>query len=172
MKNIIRICVCLVTFFWLGSTVQADPTVVANWTFETSIPATAGPFAAETGTGSALGFHAGATTYSSPAGNGSTHSFSSTAWAVGDYYQFQTSTLGDPNVAISFDQTSSNTGPRDFILQYSTNGTSFTAFGAQYSVLANNAPNPVWNATTASPIYNFNFDLSSITAINNQPNVY
>ena len=62
-------------------------------------------------------------------------SFSSTAWSVGDYYQFQVSTLGDPNVALAWDQTSSTTGPRDFLLQYSTNGTTFTPFGSQYSVL-------------------------------------
>ena len=114
----------------------------------------------------------GTTVYSTPAGNGSAHSFSSTAWSVGDYYQFQVSTLGAPNVALNWDQTSSNTGPGNFILQYSTNGTTFTAFGSQYTVLANNTPNPLWSATTNHPEFNFTLDLSSITAINNQPNVY
>ena len=91
---------------------------------------------------------------------------------MGDYYQFQVSTLGAPNVALSWDQTSSNTGPRDFLLEYSTNGTSFSTFGSQFSVLANNTPNPTWNPTTNLPIFNFTIDLSSITAINNQPIVY
>ncbi len=46
---------------WAGQ-VQAD--MIADWTFETSQPATAGPFAPEIGLGSASGLHAGAATYS------------------------------------------------------------------------------------------------------------
>jgi autotransporter-associated beta strand protein len=172
MKNSNWVGLCAAQMLLWGSIALADPTVVADFTFETSMPATAGPFAAEIGNGSALGFHAGSTVYSTPAGNGSAHSFSSTAWAIGDYYQFQVSTVGAPNVALNWDQTSSNTGPRDFVLQYSTNGTTFSTFGSQYSVLANNAPNPLWSATINHPEFNFNLDLSSVTAINNQPNVY
>ncbi len=44
---------------------------IADWTFETSIPSTAGPYSPEVGAGSATGSHAAASTYSSPAGNGS-----------------------------------------------------------------------------------------------------
>ncbi len=149
------------------SAMSAQAVVIANWTFETSIPLTAGPFAPEVGAGSALGVHAGAATYSSPAGNGSSHSFSSNTWAIGDYYQFSVSTLGLSNISLTFDQTSSNTGPRDFGVFYSTNGVSFTQFGADYQVLPNAAPNPTWNATTSSPIYTFNYDLSSVTSLNN-----
>ena len=121
-----------------------------------------------------LGLHAGATVYSSPAGNSSAHSFSSTLWAVGDYYQFEVSTAGLANVKLSWDQTSSNTGPRDFVLQYSTNGTSFTTFGSQYSVLANGAPNTPWTSVpgTPNPAYTFTQDLSSLTALNNAATVY
>jgi hypothetical protein len=150
----------------------ARATTIADWTFETSQPATAGPFAPELGAGAATGSHAGAAVYSSPAGNGSSHSFSSNTWAKNDYYQFQVSTVGLSNIMFSWDQTSSNTGPRDFQLQYSTDGTSFTNSGSVYSVLANAAPNPPWNATTSSPIYSFTSDLSSISALNNQPAVY
>ena len=57
-------------------------------------------------------------------------------------------------------------------MQYSTDGTSFTTFGSTYEVLANAAPNAVWNATTFSNSYEFNVDLSSVTAINNAANVY
>src|SRR5690242_3123267 len=81
-----------------GSVVRAA--TIATWTFETTAPATAGPFAPEVGAGAATGFHAGATTYSSPAGNGSAKSFSSNTWAVGDYYQFQVSTLGQQDIAV------------------------------------------------------------------------
>src|SRR6266446_9928561 len=94
---------------FLGATsAQAQ---IAQWTFETSIPATAGPFAPEVGSGSASGLHAGAAVYSSPAGNGSAHSYSANTWAVGDYWQFQTSTLGFSGIALSWDQASSSTGP-------------------------------------------------------------
>src|SRR5262249_15573774 len=102
---------------------------IANWTFETSQPVTAGPVAPEAGVGSALGSHAGTSTYSSPAGNGSAHSFSSNVWAIGDYYQFQVSTVGQSQIGLVFDQTSSGTGPRDFKVAYSTNGTTFTDTG-------------------------------------------
>ena len=101
MQSIKWIGLCAAALLLQGTVALADPTVVADWTFETSMPATAGPFTAEIGAGSALGFHAGTTVYSTPAGNGSAHSFSSTAWSVGDYYQFQVSTVGNPNVALN-----------------------------------------------------------------------
>ncbi|HEY2154598.1 MAG TPA: hypothetical protein VGH33_03145, partial [Isosphaeraceae bacterium] len=63
----------------IASTARAD--VIADWTFETTLPTTAGPFAPEVGSGAASGQHASASTYSTPVGNGSAHSFSSTAWA-------------------------------------------------------------------------------------------
>jgi hypothetical protein len=146
--------------------------IIADWTFETSQPATAGPISPESGNGSATGSHVGATVYSSPAGNGSSHSYSSTLWAVGDYYQFQVNTLGEMDIQLSWDQASSNTGPGQFGLFYSTDGVNFTQFGADYTVLANAAPNPVWNAITPSPLYSYNVDLSSINALNNAATVY
>lgn len=145
---------------------------LAKWTFETSIPTTAGPLNPEIGAGSALGFHAGVATYSNPAGNGSAESFSANSWAVGDYFQFSLSTAGYAGIGLSFDQTSSNTGPRDYDLQYSTDGINFTAF-VSYQVLANGAsPNASWNGTTYQSAYTFNYDLSAITAIDNAANVY
>lgn len=147
---------------------QAD--TLAQWTFETSVPTTAGPLAPEVGSGAASGFHAGASTYSNPTGNGSVESFSSNNWLVGDYYQFSFSTLGFSGLTISFDQTSSGTGPRDFNLAYSTDGSSFTTFQA-YTVLANAAPNPTWSSATYNAIYTLNFDLSAIAALDNQASV-
>jgi hypothetical protein len=151
---------------------SASAGVIAQWTFETSAPTTAGPISPEVGSGAASGSHAGATVYSSPSGNGSTHSYSSSLWAIGDYYQFTTSTTGSSGIQIVFDQGSSNTGPRDFILDYSTDGTNFTQFGSQYSVVANAAPNPTWNPSTYNSIYNVSFDLSSVTALDNQAAIY
>jgi hypothetical protein len=146
--------------------------VLANWTFETSIPTTAGPHAAEVGTGNASGFHAsGAVVYSNPAGNGSVESFSANEWQVNDYWQFTTTTTGFQNITIQWDQTSSNTGPRDFQLAWSTDGTNFTNLGAQYQVLPNAAPNPVWNATTASPIYTFG-PVAAPAALDDQASIF
>lgn len=151
-------------------TVKAD--IIANWTFETSVPVTAGPYSPEIGSGSAAGSHAGAATYSTPAGNGSTHSFSVNTWAVGDYWEFDVSTINYTGIQISFDQTSSNTGPGAFGLFYSVNGGSYTQIGANYTVLANASPNPAWNGTTSSSIYTFTPDLSSTgTALNNDTTV-
>jgi hypothetical protein len=162
------------------STSYASAAVITHWTFETSLPTGAaaagvvnGPWAAEIGTGSATGLHAAASTYSNPAGNGSAESYSSTAWAVGDYYQFQTSTTGLTGIGVQFDQTSSGTGPGVFGLFYSTDGTNFTQFGSNYSVFENGAsPNASWNSTTYGAGYTTFQDLSSIAALNNQANVY
>jgi hypothetical protein len=144
---------------------------IAKWTFETSIPATAGPFAPEVGSGSALGWHSSsAAVYSNPAGNGSVESFSANTWSVGDYWQFEVSTLGFNNVGLSWDQTSSGTGPRDFSLEYSLDlGSSWTPV-LSYSVLANASPNPVWNSSTYSPIYTFSPTLGG--AVDNQASVW
>jgi hypothetical protein len=151
---------------------SASAQTIAQWTFETSIPTTAGPHAAEVGAGSALGFHAGASVYSNPAGNGSAESFSSTLWAVGDYYQFNLSTVGYSGIGLSFDQTSSSTGPRDFDLTYSTDGVSFSTVGS-YMVLQNGAvPNASWSTSTYQSAYTFGYDLSSIIAIDNASSVY
>jgi hypothetical protein len=142
--------------------------VIADWTFETSVPTNAGPFSPEIGSGSASGSHAGAAVYSSPSGDGSTHSFSSTLWAVGDYYQFQVSTLNFTNVMLSFEEVSSGTGPSSFNLEYSLTGSSFTTF-TSYTV----TNSPSWSPTTGPfSDSSFSFDLSSITALANASTVY
>ncbi len=149
-------------------------TPIAQWTFESTVPTTAGPYSPEVGSGSASGFHAGAAVYSSSVGNGSAHSYSSTVWAVGDYWQFQVSTIGFENTSISWDQASSNTGPGVFGLFWSLTGVagSFAQVGGNYGVLANASPNPLWNGTTSSSLYSYNYNLSLITALNNASTVY
>src|SRR6185312_17097975 len=94
-------------------TISAAPSfaqTVATWTFETtsnSITGSStslGPIAADVGTGSASGLHASsASTWSHPSGNGSPSSFSVNTWAVGDYWQFQTSTIGFNGLSLSYD---------------------------------------------------------------------
>jgi hypothetical protein len=148
--------------------------IAAQWTFESSfsmIPGTGtslsgivaegGMFAS---TGSVV--HASVSTWSSPVGNGSSHSFSANTWAVGDYYQFQTRTLGLNNIMVSYDQVSSSTGPGKFTFAYSTDGTTFTPFATDYTVLVNAAPN-AWSSLTPVTTTSYTYDLSSVLALNN-----
>jgi hypothetical protein len=149
------------------STAPSFAQTIATWTFETTSASITGSatsltgIAADVGTGTASQVHGSAATYSSPAGNGSTHSLSSTTWAVGDYTQFQFSTTGFHGLSLSFDQTSSNTGPGHYNLSYSLDGgANFTSVGG-YTVLANAAPNPTWSAGTPQSIFNESFNLGS-----------
>jgi hypothetical protein len=158
----------LLLAFAITSASSAGAATLAQWTFETSNPATAGPFLAEVGSGTATGVHASsATVYSSPVGNGSARSFSSNNWAIGDYYQFQLSTVGFNGISVSFDQTNSATGPRDFQFAYSTNGTTFTNFGAQYSI-----SQITWGSASSSSSSSFSFNLSGVSTLNNLAAVY
>jgi hypothetical protein len=86
---------------------------------------------------------------------------------MGDYYQFQTSTLGLDEIGFVLDHTSSGTGPRDFQFQYSTDGSTFTDFGSPYM----NA-GTTWSSGTQSMADTHSFDLRSVTGLNNQANVY
>ncbi|MEK6702837.1 MAG: hypothetical protein AABZ53_11275 [Planctomycetota bacterium] len=159
-----------------GLAAAANADDLARWTFETSVPVTAGLHTAEAGfyagISQASGSHvSSATAYSNPSGNGSVESFSSNNWGVGDYYQFSTSSAGYSGISITWDQTSSNTGPRDFMLQCSTDGITFANIGAQYSVLANAAPNPVWSAGTYQAIYTF-APVAGPASLDNQATIY
>lgn len=149
-------------------------TVLGKWTFETAPPAdvtdsATGPtVAADEGSGSMLGIHANsATDWSTPVGNGSGNSYSSNTWSLGDYYQFQTSTLGQDEIGVIFDQTRSGTGPTHFQFQYSTNGTTYTDFSAPYNLVGT-----AWSGGGAALDTTYSFDLRSVAALNNQANVF
>lgn len=153
-------------------------TGAAKWSFE-SLGTVSLSGATYTGPAATIGLntvgssvsanHASATSgWSNSGGNGSLTSLSGNYWAPGDYYQFQASTLGFSTVYVSADQTGSNTGPRDFQLSYSTDGTNFTNFGSVYSLTNTTA----WSSTIYKPEHTRSFDLSSITAIAGQPMVY
>lgn len=144
MKNCIIALGAIVAL--AGSAQAAD---LAVFTFETSVPATAGPHGAEGGVfqpiSQASGSHVLAgTVWSNPVGNGSAESFSSNFWSIGDYYQIKTSTAGYNNIAISFDQTRSSTGPGNFDLLWSSDGVTFSTLLNDYTVQVNASPNPVW----------------------------
>lgn len=169
---------CLAFCGLLGITNLSSAQTIAQWTFEgTAITATTASSytygAPETGSGSALGVHVStASAWSGPVGDGSAHSFSSSGWAVGDYYQFQTATLGYTGIQLDWDQTASNTGPGKGLLQWSTDGTTFNNFGSDYTVLANASPNPTWTSGTYQSVFHFSVNLSSISALDNASAVY
>jgi hypothetical protein len=116
---------------------------ISTWTFESlnfSNTGTAPTFGGGstvanlgdyTTTSNITGFHSSnLTTWQSQnpgsIGNGSTKSLSASNWSVNDYFQFKVSTLGYDSILLTFEQTSSNTGPREFKLQYSFDGSSYT----------------------------------------------
>ncbi len=162
----------MVVILFSSSTTSAG--LIASWTFETSTPADLNnspshpAISANLGSGNASGVHAsGATDWSTPAGNGSANSFSSNNWSIGDYYQFQVSSLGMENLAFSWDQTRSATGPDSFFLQYSTDGTSFTDF-FDYTV-----PVVAWSSTGPPQASSqFTQSFSAISALDNDSSVF
>ena len=160
---------------------QAD--TLAQWTFESSFSSLSGTSASLGGiapetlftgaTAAASGTHAGAgTVWSSPAGNGSLHSFSANLWAQGDYWQLTLS----PNhvnytysaIQVSYDQNGSSTGPKTFYFAYSTDGTTWNTVGSDYAL----ASGVTWSTGTAGQPTAESFDLSAITALNTASTMY
>lgn len=113
------------------------------------------------------------TTWSNPSGNGSSKSISSNFWSVGDYYQFNVSTIMHDNIKLVFEQTGSNTGPKDFKIQYSLDGTTFTDI-TTYVVPYNTTSNISygWSTTTIKQESILSFDLSSIADLIDKSVVY
>jgi hypothetical protein len=152
---------------------------LARWTFETTMPATAGPFAAESGafaaSSEASAFHASTSAYTSTVGNGSAHSFSSNNWQVGDYYQIKTSSIGYEQLTLLVDHVSSSSGPQNFDVFYSTDGTSFTdlmSFNSGARYLARENTNPFWSGTTNVSADTKIIVLNAVATLNNQANLY
>ena len=169
-------------------TMPAGAAVLAAWTFQPqpftdaeganltvgpSVTASSGIFSA---TSTATGFHASAASdWTTPAGNISSDSYSVNTFTVGDYFQFATESTGYSGITITFDQTGSSTGPKDFKVQYSTDGSSFTDLtGGAYVVLLNGgAPNTAWGPTTGGgPAYSFSFSLATVTALDNDASIF
>ncbi len=168
-----------------GLAASANADIVANWTFDANLPGTwtstvgttatsTGPFAAEAGANAATSFasgvHAAAGLFTAPTGNGTAKSYGANTWAIGDYWQFTTSTTGYSGISIQWDQTSSNTGPRDFKLSYSTDGSTFTDLGGTRTVLANASPNTPWSSGSYNAAYTFT--AAAPAGLDNQATVY
>lgn len=174
----------------IGSVLNLDcarsSVVLANWTFETynaaNLTAATGPaLLAEAGLGAgvavATGVHASSSAvWSNPAGNGSAESFSVNNWAVGDYFQFRTSSLGYGGISLSWDHTGSSTGPSSFSLLYSTDsGVNFTQF-ATYAVVkslnfSDGTTGTSWSSTKTAINTSLSYDFSSITGLNSNSDI-
>ena len=79
------------------------------------------------------------------------------------------------SLLLTIEQTSSGTGPRDFKLQYSLNGTSYTdisTYQVPYFVPTTTAYAWASSSTNYQTQSAFSFDLSSLTQIHNQSLVY
>lgn len=161
----------------------ASGAMIAGWTIPAALTGTLTGSSytvgvADTGdqtAGSSLsGTHALATSvWSSPAGNGSTYSFSSNGWSINDYYQVVVSTSGYTDIGFSFDQTRSSTGPATFSLSMSVDG------GANFWVLISNyaviqaglagSGTTTWNATTSQSA--FTISASALSGASNTGSV-
>ena len=158
---------------------------LAKWTFETpdfsatpsqtpvlSVGTPLAEFGASVTGSEFTGFHASSNTvWSTPVGNASSNSFSSNNWSVGDYLQFKVASQNFYDLSVSYDQTGSSTGPKDFKFQYSTDGINFTDFGSDYVVNSNTAPN-AWSGSTYYSLFTNTINLNAIAVINNKPFVY
>ncbi|MBM4008808.1 MAG: hypothetical protein FJ285_04360 [Planctomycetes bacterium] len=166
--------------------------VIAQWSVVAPIPsgsvgsnfAVGAADAGEQTAGTGLrGYHALATTvWSTPAGNGSTYAFSSNGWSVGDYYEVSVPTSGfnggnggsagwlGTDISLSWDQTRSSTGPSNFRVDMSTDGTNFTTLLASYTVIQAGASgsNTLSWSTTAGVQSAFTRTISSIAGADNQ----
>ena len=177
--------VSVLTMGFAAGAANAD--TIADWNFDTLSGLSGGttwssanavytlnPITADSGNGTATMFHSNSdfdsskavgssnhlSAYYANAGYGSTgKALSSDNWLAGDYYQFQVNTQGASGISLSWNQYGSGTSPKDFELQYSTDGTNFTNFGA-IAIAATST----WQSSTE--------DLSSIVGLNDQQSVF
>src|SRR5215471_2421358 len=158
--------------------------VLDSWSFEGVTTTNTGTLPVVGGTGASAdsgvltggsaftGLHASsATIWTNPVGNGSAKSVSSDHWGVGDYYQFSFSTSGYTGITITWDQTGSNTGPRDFKVQYSIDGSAFTDASGTNSTYA--VTNDSWSGSgSPKTVSRRTLDLSGVGTLTNQSAVY
>ena len=148
-----------ILFTMVAAPADSAPVTFVRWTFEESMPASPGPHAPEIGSGSAFVVHNGSSESSSAVGNGSEHSFSSTGWRVGDYFQFNfirpnTNLMGNSTLIVQFDMASNGVQPPSFLFQVSRNGGPFSSGSAQ-NPPSDAPPNVAWNSSTRQARYQF-----------------
>jgi hypothetical protein len=159
--------------------VNINPVTLAKWTFESATSTGSGTTSPsyrpeeglQTNTASASSVHSASATYSLPVGNGSAKSFSANKWAMNDYFQFSMNSSGYRSLRLKFDQTGSGTGPLQFKLAYSINGSTFIDY-ANYDIPQTNASSAIdWSATSSNSNSTLSFDLSSVVQLANKTNL-
>jgi hypothetical protein len=169
--TLITLATCAIT----ASIARAD--TLADWTFENAGVAsgTGTSFtygSADSGVAAAgsseTGLHANSSSWTFAAGPGSARALNANNWSQNDYFQFSLSSANYSGLSLGWDQMGSGTGPRDFALAYSTDGTNFTNF-TTYTVSTVS-----WSSSQVSPptASHYSFDLSGVTALNNQSTIY
>jgi hypothetical protein len=176
MKKTLSLTLAAVATLLTCAAAKAD--VLADWTFETTSNLIAGnslsigPISADFGTGSAIGVHATSSTWSHPAGDGSFSSLSVNTNTQGDYIQFSVPLNLINNlysgITVSYDQNGSSTGPRTYYFAYSTDGSSFTPLGSDYTLTSG----ITWGSGTPNLGTIESFDLSAITSLNTASTLY
>lgn len=166
---------------------SANAAVVVGWTINTAFPTgvgniptgtsysppnPAGAGLAETGAniaGSQLrSVHASSSAqYTSPAGNGSQYSFSSTFWAPGDYYEARFSTVGFTDISVSWDQARSASGPAAFKMFVSLDGGTIFTEVFSYTVLQSGGGSAPGTWTTGTPLAIYGNTVSLGTSADN-----
>ncbi len=150
--------------FGLSSAAQAQ--VIAYWNFNTTTSqatlfapsggVNSGTASMSTNFGAADVTNFGGSTVNAQSGDPAGQALALVNQAEnGNFLQFQVSTTGFSNIGLSFATQRTATGFNSDQLFYSTDGTTFTAFGSPYTP-------PASFALQA-------FDLSSVTALNNAP---
>jgi hypothetical protein len=164
-----KTCISILAAAAVFSISQAHADTLADWTFETSQPNSTGPYSPEIGSGSgSVSGLGGSAVESSPAGNGSAHSFSANGWASGAAFDFQVSTLNYDDISVSYDQTGSSTGPKFFTFEYSVNGGAPEVVSSSYTVQVNGSPNTPWSSSGSPQVtYNLNYNLSADLDLDN-----
>jgi hypothetical protein len=93
-------------------------------------------------------------------------------WSVGDYYQFTANSTGLSDIAITWDETRSGTGPASFEVQYTTDGSTYQAI-PPVLVPAYVVPSITWSASTpdATGTTSFTRILQTIPGLNNNATI-
>jgi hypothetical protein len=165
----------ILALMFAGAFASRATITIADWTFETSKPngygTTIGGINAEEGvnmsTSVASGYHASSkANWNTSTGDGSATAFSSDHWSNGDYYQFKSSTLGYNNIIVTFEARGSDSGPKNFKLAYSTDGSSFTDVGT-YSLI-----NDSWSSTVFHSASAYTFNLVTTVGVDDDATIY
>jgi hypothetical protein len=154
---------------------------LARWTFESFsngiTGTTLGPVYPEAGlqTNSAFvsGLHVSSSTaYTNFTGNGSAKALSANNWTTNDYFQFEVGMSGYQGLKLRFDQTGSGTGPAQFRISYSTNGSTYVTFTNYDVPKTNSTAAATWSSGASNAASTILIDLSAVADLNDSVRAY